>query len=180
MVDYLFLGGGIANTCLGSQGIEVGSSLVEPSMYPEAKQLVEKDNVLLPDRVLVAFSKEAEPREADANSLTKEDCIFDVSPLYINSLKELFSKAETIIWNGPMGLFEEDRFCSGTQAVADLIAESKAYSLIGGGDTISAAEKTGVLDSINYISTAGGAFLNYLAGKSLPALLALEKKALES
>ena len=179
-VDYLLLGGGIANTCLGSQGIEVGSSLVESSKYPEAKQLLEKENVLLPDRVIVEPSKEAEPRETDSNSLTKEDCIYDVSPLYINSLKELFSKAETIIWNGPMGLFEDDRFCSGTQAVADLIAESNAYSLIGGGDTISAAAKTGVLDSISYISTAGGAFLNYLAGNSLPALLALEKKALES
>ena len=178
--DHLLLGGGIANTCLGSQGIEIGSSLIESSVYPEAKQMVEKDNVLLPDRVLVARSKESEPREVDVNSLTREDCIFDVSPLYINSLEELFSKAETIIWNGPMGLFEEDRFCSGTQAVADLIASSKAYSVIGGGDTISAVTKTGVVDSINYISTGGGAFLNYLEGKSLPALLALEKKALES
>ena len=142
--------------------------------------MVEKDNVLLPDRVLVTRGKESEPREVDVNSLTNEDCIFDVSPLYINSLEEHFNKAETIIWNGPMGLFEDERFCSGTQAVADLIARSKAYSVIGGGDTISAVTKTGVLDSINYISTGGGAFLNYLEGKSLPALLAIEKKALES
>jgi len=179
-VDYLLLGGGIANTCLGSQGIEIGSSLVESSKYPEAKQLVAKDNVLLPDRVVVALNKESEPREVDANSLTKEDCIFDVSPKYINSLGGLFSKAETIIWNGPIGLFEEDRFCAGTKAVAGLIAGSKAHSIIGGGDTILAATKTGVLNSINYISTAGGAFLNYLGGASLPVLLALEKKALES
>ena len=179
-VDYLLLGGGIANTCLGSQGIEIGSSLVESSKYPEAKQLVAKDNVLLPDRVIVALNKESEPREVDANSLTKKDCIFDVSPKYINSLEGLFSKAETIIWNGPIGLFEEDRFCAGTKAVAGLIARSKAHSIIGGGDTILAATKTGVLNSINYISTAGGAFLNYLGGESLPVLLALEKKALES
>ena len=179
-VDYLLLGGAIANTCLGSLGVEVGSSLVEPSVYPEAKELVEKDNVLLPDKVLVALNKESEPREASIDSLTKEDCIFDVSPGYINTLEELFTKAETIIWNGPMGLFEEDQFCSGTQALADLIAGSKAYSVIGGGDTISAAVKTGVFDSINYISTAGGAFLNYLEGKPLPALLALQEKALES
>ncbi|MCS5544200.1 MAG: phosphoglycerate kinase, partial [SAR86 cluster bacterium] len=179
-VDYLLLGGAIANTCLGSLGVEVGSSLVEPSVYPEAKELVEKDNVLLPDKVLVALNKESEPREASIDSLTKEDCIFDVSPGYINTLEELFTKAETIIWNGPMGLFEEDQFCSGTQALADLIAGSKAYSVIGGGDTISAVEKAGVLDSINYISTAGGAFLKYLEGKPLPALLALQEKALES
>jgi len=179
-VDYLLLGGAIANTCLGSLGVEVGSSLVEPSVYPEAKELAEKDNVLLPDKVLVALNKESEPREASIDSLTKEDCIFDVSPGYINTLEELFTKAETIIWNGPMGLFEEDQFCSGTQALADLIAGSKAYSVIGGGDTISAAVKTGVFDSINYISTAGGAFLNYLEGKPLPALLALQEKALES
>ena len=179
-VDYLLLGGAIANTCLGSLGVEVGSSLVEPSVYPEAKELAEKDNVLLPDKVLVALNKESEPREASIDSLTKEDCIFDVSPGYINTLEELFTKAETIIWSGPMGLFEEDQFCSGTQALADLIAGSKAYSVIGGGDTISAAVKTGVFDSINYISTAGGAFLNYLEGKPLPALLALQEKALES
>ena len=179
-VDYLLLGGAIANTCLGSLGVEVGSSLVEPSVYPEAKELAEKDNVLLPDKVLVALNKESEPREASIDSLTKEDCIFDVSPGYINTLEELFTKAETIIWNGPMGLFEEDQFCSGTQALADLIAGSKAYSVIGGGDTISAAVKTGVFDSINYISTAGGAFLNYLEGKPLPALLALQEKTLES
>ena len=179
-VDYLLLGGGIANTCLGSQGIEIGSSLVESSKYPEAKQLMAKDNVFLPDRVVVALNKESEPREVDANSLTKEDSIFDISPKYINSLEELFSRVETIIWNGPIGLFEEDKFCAGTKAVAGLIARSKAHSIIGGGDTISAATKTGVLNSINYISTGGGAFLNYLEGTPLPVLLAIEKKALES
>jgi phosphoglycerate kinase len=178
--DYLLLGGGIANTCLGSIGVEVGSSLIESSVFTEAKQLVEKDNVLLPDKVLVALNKESDPTEVNVHTLTKEDCIFDVSPEYINSLEHLFTKAETIIWNGPMGLFEEDRFFSGTQAVANLIAGSKAYSVIGGGDTISAAAKAGVLDSINYISTAGGAFLKYLEGKPLPALLALQEKALES
>ena len=169
-----------ANTCLGSVGIEVGSSLIDSSVFTEAKQLVEKDNVLLPDKVLVALNKESDPTEVNVHTLTKEDCIFDVSPEYINSLEHLFTKAETIIWNGPMGLFEEDRFFSGTQAVANLIAGSKAYSVIGGGDTISAAAKAGVLDSINYISTAGGAFLKYLEGKPLPALLALQEKALES
>ena len=178
--DYLLLGGGIANTCLSSIGVEVGSSLIESSVFTEAKQLVEKDNVLLPDKVLVALKKESDPKEVNVHSLTKEDCIFDVSPEYINSLEHLFTKAETIIWNGPIGLFEEDRFSLGTQAVANQIAGSKAYSVIGGGDTISAAAKAGVLDSINYISTAGGAFLKYLEGKPLPALLALQEKALES
>jgi len=95
--DYLLLGGGIANTCLSSIGIEVGSSLIESSVFTEAKQLVEKDNVLLPDKVLVAFNKESAPKEVNVHSLTKEDCIFDVSPEYINSLEHLFTKAETII-----------------------------------------------------------------------------------
>ena len=179
-VDHLLLGGGIANTCLGSKGLEIGTSLSEPSLYSEARNLVEKDNVLLPNKVLVAPNKESEPREASVESLKKEECIFDISPLYIDSIKKTFAEAKTIIWNGPMGFFEEDKFSLGTKAVAELISESEAYSVIGGGDTIAAAAQAKVLDSINYVSTAGGAFLNYLEGKPLPALLALEEKALES
>ena len=179
-VDHLLLGGGIANTCLGSKGLEIGASLSEPSLYSEARNLVEKDNVLLPNQVMVAPNKESEPREASVESLKKEECIFDISPLYIDSIKKTFAEAKTIIWNGPMGFFEEDKFSLGTKAVAELISESEAYSVIGGGDTIAAAAQAKVLDSINYVSTAGGAFLNYLEGKPLPALLALEEKALES
>ena len=179
-VDHLLLGGGIANTCLGSKGLEIGASLSEPSLYSEARNLVEKDNVLLPNQVLVAPNKESEPREASVESLKKEECIFDISPLYIDSIKKTFAEAKTIIWNGPMGFFEEDKFSLGTKAVAELISKSEAYSVIGGGDTIAAAAQAKVLDSINYVSTAGGAFLNYLEGKPLPALLALEEKALES
>ncbi len=179
-VDHLLLGGGIANTCLGSKGLEIGASLSEPSLYSEARNLVEKDNVLLPNQVMVAPNKESEPREASVESLKKEECIFDISPLYIDSIKKTFAEAKTIIWNGPMGFFEEDKFSLGTMAVAELISKSEAYSIIGGGDTIAAAAQAKVLDSINYVSTAGGAFLNYLEGKPLPALLALEEKALES
>ena len=179
-VDHLLLGGGIANTCLGSKGLEIGRSLVEPSLYSEARNLIEKDNVLLPDKVVVAPNKESEPREVSVETLKKEECIFDISPLYIDSIKKTFAEAKTIIWNGPMGFFEEDKFSLGTKAVAELISESEAYSVIGGGDTIAAAAQAKVLDSINYVSTAGGAFLNYLEGKPLPALLALEEKALES
>jgi len=179
-VDHLLLGGGIANTCLGSKGLEIGRSLVEPSLYSQARNLVEKDNVLLPDKVVVAPNKESEPREVNVEALKKEECIFDISPLYIDSIKKTFEEAKTIIWNGPMGFFEEDKFSLGTKAVAELISESEAYSVIGGGDTIAAAAQAKVLDSINYVSTAGGAFLNYLEGKPLPALLALEQKALES
>ena len=179
-VDHLLLGGGIANTCLGSKGLEIGRSLVEPSLYSEARNLIEKDNVLLPDKVVVAPNKESEPREVSVETLKKEECIFDISPLYIDSIKKTFAEANTIIWNGPMGFFEEDKFSLGTKAVAELISESEAYSVIGGGDTIAAAAQAKVLDSINYVSTAGGAFLNYLEGKPLPALLALEEKALES
>ena len=179
-VDHLLLGGGIANTCLGSKGLEIGASLSEPSLYSEARNLVEKDNVLLPNQVLVAPNRESEPREASVETLKKEECIFDISPLYIDSIKKTFAEAKTIIWNGPMGFFEEDKFSLGTKAVAELISKSEAYSVIGGGDTIAAAAQAKVLDSINYVSTAGGAFLNYLEGKPLPALLALEEKALES
>ena len=179
-VDRLLLGGGIANTCLGSKGLEIGRSLVEPSLYSEARNLVEKDNVLLPDKVVVAPNKEFAPREVGVETLNKEECIFDISPLYIDSIKKTFAEAKTIIWNGPMGFFEEDKFSLGTMAVAELISKSEAYSVIGGGDTIAAAAQAKVLDSISYVSTAGGAFLNYLEGKPLPALVAIEEKALES
>ena len=175
----MILGGGIANTCIAAQGLEIGKSLIESSMVNEVKSLINEDNVILPSRVLVAENKEAEAREVDIDSLTKNDAIFDVSPTFIHSLENIFNEAATIVWNGPMGLFEQDQFSLGTQAVANLIARSEAYSIIGGGDTISAASMSGVLGSINYISTAGGALLEYLAGKSLPALAALQKKALE-
>ena len=178
-VDHLILGGGIANTCIAAQGLEIGKSLIESSLVSEVKSLINEDNVILPSRVLVAENKEAEAREVDIDSLTKNDAIFDVSPTFIHSLQKIFNEAATIVWNGPMGLFEQDQFSLGTQAVANLIARSEAYSIIGGGDTISAASMSGVLDSINYISTAGGALLEYLEGKSLPALAALQKKALE-
>jgi len=178
-VDHLILGGGIANTCIAAQGLEIGKSLIESSLVSEVKSLINEDNVILPSRVLVAENKEAEAREVDIDSLTKNDAIFDVSPTFIHSLEKIFNEAATIVWNGPMGLFEQDQFSLGTQAVANLIARSEAYSIIGGGDTISAASMSGVLDSINYISTGGGALLEYLEGKSLPALAALQKKALE-
>jgi len=142
--------------------------------------LAEKDNVLLPDTVLVAPNKDCEPRVASVESLKKDECIFDISILYVNSIKKTFEEAKTIIWNGPMGFFEEDRFSLGTKAVAELISESDAYTVIGGGDTIAAAAQANVLDSIDYVSTAGGAFLNYLEGKPLPALVAIEEKSLES
>ena len=179
-VDHLILGGGIANTCIAAQGIEIGTSINEPSMYDEAKIIVEKSNVNLPKRVIVAKNIKSKARDVDINSITKDDCIFDVSPVYIDTLKDLFNEAATIIWNGPMGMFEDRKFSSGTDSIANLIAKSKAYSIVGGGDTVSAASKIGVLNSINYVSTAGGAFIEYLEGKSLPALVALEKKALES
>ena len=178
--DHLILGGGLANTCLGAQGIQIGTSLTEISMYEEARKLSEKKNIILPKRVLVAKSKDSVEKEVDINFLKQDDCIFDVSPSFIYSLEEVFSRAGTIIWNGPMGLFELEKFSFGTKAVASLVADSEAYSIIGGGDTVSAANASGVIDSIGYISTGGGAFLEYLEGKSLPSLVALEKKALES
>ena len=174
--DHLILGGGIANTCWGSLGKEIGNSLTEVSMYKEAKLLSKIENVLIPDKVIVAKDQNSTPKEKKIDFVAKDDSIYDISPNFFNSIETLFNEAATIIWNGPMGLFEEDNFSFGTKALASMVANSDAYSVIGGGDTISAASKAGILDSIDYISTAGGAFLEYIEGKSLPALEALKNK----
>ena len=146
------------------------------SMYKEARLLSTIENVLIPDKVIVAKNLDSTPKEKGIDFVEKDDSIYDISPNFFNSIETLFNEAATIIWNGPMGLFEEDNFSFGTKALASMVANSDAYSVIGGGDTISAASKAGILDSIDYISTAGGAFLEYIEGKSLPALEALKNK----
>jgi len=179
-MDYVILGGGIANTCLAAQGFEVGSSLFEKDMLKQALELANKEGVILPKKVIVAGSPEEEGRVVDIGSIKPSDSIFDIAPESFKSIKSILSDAKVILWNGPVGLFEKQQFMHGTSCVAKMIANSEAYSVGGGGDTIAAAKEIGVLNEIDYMSTAGGAFLEFIEGRTLPAIEALELKALES
>ena len=179
-MDYVILGGGIANTCLAAQGFEVGSSLFEKDMLKQALELANKEGVILPKKVVVAGSPEEEGRVVDIGSIKSSDSIFDIAPESFESIKSILSDAKVILWNGPVGLFEKQQFMHGTSCVAKMIVNSEAYSVGGGGDTIAAAKEIGVLNEIDYMSTAGGAFLEFIEGRTLPAIEALELKALES
>jgi len=179
-MDYVILGGGIANTCLAAQGFEVGSSLFEKDMLKQALELANKEGVILPKKVVVAGSPEEEGRVVDVGSITSSDSIFDIAPESFESIKSILSDAKVILWNGPVGLFEKQQFMHGTSCVAKMIVNSEAYSVGGGGDTIAAAKEIGILNNIDYMSTAGGAFLEFIEGRTLPAIEALELKALES
>ena len=179
-MDYVILGGGIANTCLAAQGFEVGLSLFEKDMLKQALELASKEGVLLPTKVVVAGSPEEEGRVVDIDSIKSSDSIFDIAPESFNSIKSILSDAKVILWNGPVGLFEKQQFMHGTSCVAKMIVNSEAYSVGGGGDTIAAAKEIGVLNEIDYMCTAGGAFLEFIEGRTLPAIEALELKALES
>jgi phosphoglycerate kinase len=179
-MDYVILGGGIANTCLAAQGFEVGSSLCEKDMLKQALELANKKGVILPKKVVVAGSLEEEGRIVDVDSVKSSDSIFDIAPESFEAVKSILSNAKVILWNGPVGLFEKPQFMHGTSCVANMIVNSGAYSVGGGGDTIAAAKEIGVLDDIDYMSTAGGAFLEFIEGRPLPAIVALELKALES
>ena len=178
-MDYVFLGGGIANTCFAAQGYSIGNSLIEGNMLDEARELVSKKNVILPNKVVVSNSVDGNPRITDLQSINDNEAIFDIAPDIVNELESIFRESKIILWNGPMGLFEKEQFMDGTKSIAELIISSSAYSVAGGGDTISAASKLGILNSFDYVSTAGGAFLEYIEGRNLPALEALQLKALE-
>ena len=175
----VILGGGLANTCLAAKGYFVGNSLIEESMLGQALELSKKNNVIIPEKVIVANSSNEEGIVTHVDKVKKGQSIFDVAPDSFVELRGLFENATTILWNGPMGLFEEPQFSSGTKKVAEMIASSKAFSVCGGGDTISAAADAGVLDRLDYVSTAGGAFLEFVEGRKLPALEALQLKALK-
>ena len=179
-MDYVILGGGIANTCLAAQGFDVGSSLCEKDMLKQALELSKKKGVILPKKVVVASSPEEEGRIVDVDSIKSSDSIFDIAPESFDAVKSILSNAKVILWNGPVGLFEKPQFMHGTFCVANMIVNSDAYSVGGGGDTIAAAKEIGVLDDIDYMSTAGGAFLEFIEGRPLPSIEALELKALES
>ena len=179
-MDYVILGGGIANTCLAAQGFDVGSSLYEKGMLRQALELANKKGVILPKKVVVASSPEEEGRIVDVDSIKSSDSIFDIAPESFDAVKSILSNAKVILWNGPVGLFENPQFMHGTFCVVNMIVNSDAYSVGGGGDTIAAAKEIGVLDDIDYMSTAGGAFLEFIEGSPLPSIEALELKALES
>ncbi|MGH8747087.1 MAG: phosphoglycerate kinase, partial [Burkholderiales bacterium] len=177
-VDQLVVGGGIANTFLLASGIRIGKSLAEPGLVAEAKKIMAATRVPLPVDVVVGKGFD------DANSVTKpasavadDEMILDIGPRSAQTLAAALGTAGTIVWNGPVGVFEREPFAGGTRAVAKAIAQSKAFSIAGGGDTVAAINKFGIAHKIGYISTAGGAFLEFLEGKTLPAVAALEARA---
>jgi phosphoglycerate kinase len=183
-VDQLIVGGGITNTFLAALGYKVGKSLYEPAMLDICKRLLEQSSqrgiaIPMPSDVVVAkeFSAKAEADVKNVDAVSAEEMILDIGPDSAEAISRLIASAGTILWNGPVGVFEFDQFGEGTRTVALAIARSKAFSLAGGGDTLAAIEKYGIEDSISYISTGGGAFLEFVEGKKLPAVEILEERA---
>ncbi len=178
-VDTLIVGGGIANNFLKAQGHEVGISLLEPDLVGEAKALLDGGaHIPVPTDVVVgtAFSADSPATVKKAEEVTADDMILDIGPETAASYASIFANAGTIIWNGPVGAFELDQFGKGTETVAKSIASSPAFSIAGGGDTLAAIDKYGVKEGISYLSTGGGAFLEFLEGKTLPAVAVLEER----
>jgi phosphoglycerate kinase len=183
-VDQLIVGGGIANTFLLAQGYTIGKSLAEPDLIADAKKIIEKmkarsASVPLPTDVVCAkeFSATATATTKSLEAVSDDDMILDIGAESANALAQLLANAGTIVWNGPVGVFEFPQFANGTKAVAHAVAESSAFSIAGGGDTIAAINQFNIADKVSYISTAGGAFLEFLEGKTLPAVAALEARA---
>jgi phosphoglycerate kinase len=178
-VDQLIVGGGIANTFLAAQGFCVGKSLCEHDLIPQAKRLLEHCEIPLPTDVVVAseFSESAAATVKAVEDVGEDDMILDIGPQSALNLARILENARTIIWNGPVGVFEFDQFSAGTQVMARAIADSAGFSIAGGGDTLAAVDKFGIADKVSYISTGGGAFLEYVEGKVLPAVAMLEQRA---
>lgn len=183
-VDQLVVGGGIANTFLKAAGKNVGKSLCEDDLVPTAKALMDKmaqRKASIPIAVDVVVGKKFDANEPailkDANNVADDDMIFDIGPKSAQELADIIMRAGTVVWNGPVGVFEFDQFGAGTEKIAKAIAETSAFTLAGGGDTIAAIQKYDIYDKVSYISTAGGAFLEFLEGKKLPAVEILETRA---
>lgn len=181
VVDQLIVGGGIANTFLAASGAGVGKSLCEHDLIDAAKKLMQKTNIPVPVDVVTGkeFSETAAAELKPASEVAEDDMIFDIGPETAAQIAEILKGAKTILWNGPVGVFEFDQFGEGTKALSLAIAESEAFSLAGGGDTLAAIDKYGIADKVSYISTGGGAFLEYVEGKQLPAVAILEARAAE-
>ena len=183
-VDQLVVGGGIANTFLAAAGKKIGKSLAEIDLIPTARGLMEKmrqRGASIPIAVDVVVGKKFDANEPavlkDASATADDDMIFDIGPKSAQQLADIIMKAGTVVWNGPVGVFEFDQFGAGTKKIAEAIAATSAFTLAGGGDTIAAIQKYDIYDKVSYISTAGGAFLEYLEGKTLPAVAILEERA---
>lgn len=177
-VDQLIVGGGIANTFLAAAGKPVGKSLCEHDLLSTATAIASKTNIPLPIDVVtgVEFSAATPAEIKAAEAVADADMIFDIGPQSQQQLNDILAQAKTIIWNGPVGVFEFDQFGLGTEAIANAIANSDAFSIAGGGDTLAAIDKYNVADKISYISTGGGAFLEFVEGKVLPAVAILEQR----
>ena len=178
-VDQLIVGGGIANTFLAAAGKPVGKSLCEPDLIPAAQALMKKVNIPLPTDVVVGkeFSPTAAARVVSVDDVAEDDMIFDIGPDSAKYLAGIIASMGTIIWNGPVGVFEFDQFGEGTKTISLAIAKSSGFSIAGGGDTLAAVDKYDITDQVSYISTGGGAFLEYVEGKTLPAVAMLEQRA---
>jgi phosphoglycerate kinase len=183
IVDQLIVGGGIANTFIAAQGKPVGKSLYEADLIPEAQRLMKQaesnnGSIPVPTDVVCgkAFSETAAATLKSANDVADDDMIFDIGPDTAKTLNAILAEAKTIVWNGPVGVFEFDQFAQGTKSMSLAIAESDAFSIAGGGDTLAAVDKFNIKDKVSYISTGGGAFLEFLEGKKLPAVEILEQR----
>jgi phosphoglycerate kinase len=183
IVDELIVGGGIANTFIAAAGHAVGKSLYEAEMLDQAKALADDENgrarIPVPVDVVVAkeFSGDAKGEVRPVDGVLDDELILDIGPESAAQFANILAGAGTIIWNGPVGVFEFDQFGEGTRVIAEAIARSDAFSVAGGGDTLAAIDKYGVADDISYISTGGGAFLEFVEGKKLPAVAILEERA---
>jgi phosphoglycerate kinase len=180
-VDALIVGGGIANTFILAAGGRIGKSLAEPDLVSEASAILAEfpGKVPIPVDAVVAqeFAATATPELKAIENIAPDDLILDIGPTSVAGLKTIIGRAGTIVWNGPVGVFEFDAFAGGTKAIGEAIAASSAFSIAGGGDTVAAIGKFGLADRISYISTGGGAFLEFLEGKVLPAVEILERRA---
>ena len=177
--DQIIVGGGIANTFLAAAGKPVGKSLYEEDLIPAAKKLMEKVSIPLPTDVVCGkeFSETAVATLKSVDDVEADDMIFDIGPDTAKALAEYLKEAKTIIWNGPVGVFEFDQFGEGTKTLSLAIAESPAFSIAGGGDTLAAVDKYDIAEQVSYISTGGGAFLEFVEGKTLPAVAVLQERA---
>jgi len=177
-VDQLIVGGGIANTFLAAAGYPVGKSLYEKDMLEQARRIMEMTSIPLPKDVKVSkeFSQSARADIKSIADIAEDDMILDIGPQAVRDFVAIIAEMKTILWNGPLGVFEFDEFAAGTEAVARAIADNQGFSIAGGGETITAIEKYGISDKVSYISTGGGAFLEFVEGKELPAVAILQAR----
>ncbi|EAR55557.1 phosphoglycerate kinase [Photobacterium sp. SKA34] len=179
IADQIVVGGGIANTFIAAEGNDVGKSLYEADLIPTAKELMAHTDIPVATDVVCAkeFSDSAEATIKPATEIAADDMVLDLGPDSAQALADIIMNAKTILWNGPVGVFEIEQFGKGTEVVANAIAESAGFSVAGGGDTLAAIDKYGIKDKVSYISTGGGAFLEFVEGKKLPAVEMLESRA---